>query len=145
MKLLNNFIRYLTSLINRVLQIMLDVGLLGDALVLWQDVRERREVVGFGVLNCVRPEYVDSRRVDINPLVPTSSPSVIMYVNGVFSYLRYLSLQPLIYGVFDIKPHPNFKLSFAKVELRNIRELVVVLALSSDPDSISKSTILGLE
>lgn len=94
-----------------------DVGLLGDALVLRKDVWERREVIGFRVLNSVGPENVDPRRVDVYPLVPAGSPSVVMHVNGVFSDLRDLSLQPLIYGVFDIEPHSDFKLSLGEVVL----------------------------
>lgn len=117
LQLPHNFVRNVTGVIDCVLQIVGDVGLLGDALVVGQDVWEGREVVGFRVLDGVRAEDVDSWRVDIYPLVPTGSPSVIMYVNGVLSDLRYLGLQPLIDGVLNIEPHTNLELPLGKVEL----------------------------
>ena len=122
-----------------------DVGLLGDTLVFWEDVRERREVVRFWVLDSVGPEDVDPRRVDVYPLVPAGSPSVVMHVNGIFSDLRDLSLQPLIDGVFNIEPHSDLKLSLAKVELGYVRKLTVVLILSSSSNCISEPTVLRLE
>lgn len=91
-------------------------------------------------------EYSNSRRSNINPFIPSISPSIVVDKHLVVTNVGYLGFEPLVDSILSVNPLPNFELPVFKVKLPTVRKILWIfiwlLLLSL---SISKPPIVEFQ